>query len=689
MNPNRFLARGAVRWALLVLIVWVAAGLRFYQLGRESLWDGEIFTLLFAQYDWAKLVPSVAMFSAHPPLWFALSKASTVFGWNEMILRMPAALAGTLSVPALYVLGKRLFDARVALGGAVLLAISPLDVLFSQNARNYAFFVLLTILVVYGAYRAVETTARDQTPNASGGRDATAQSSWGRGFWGERDRARWWLLFGVAALAGLYTHYLFILPLAGTILAAALKLLNDAARQGGGWRAWRGWWGPALVAARPFLIALIAVALFYLPWVPTVGYAFVGRQLSRETLMEGDENAALSVQDVPRLLKDFSGAATWGLVLVCALAAVGAGWAWWTGRRDPKPRAALFWFGVALVLPVLVMVLLAPRRLPSKYLIFVLPAFLLLVSNGVIGLAAGSSRRLNLPRVAYALGGGLFVALAAATLPNLPYWNGTHTIFTGRGWTIVDEWAPWREVAASVTSRASPGDFVLFPDEARALTARSVVPYFDDAFYQRLYSAPPQGRIWWVSESKDAPTASAALVREEKTFGRLVVQEMARPARFAQVPFVNASFEDGFKGWDKPGDSALWSRDEADKVDGAASARVTLKRADFPTLRSTPFPVTTGKLYRVSAYVKNPTIGFYTTSPQMMVNFYNDRGGPPKRTRLATLLPSDHPGWTLMVNEGIVPPGAKTARLEFMYRDYAYTLGRTSWLDNIQVWLEQ
>src|SRR5581483_1873428 len=107
----------------------------------------------------------------------------------------------------------------------------------------------------------------------------------------------------------------FVLPLAGTVLGIALKLIQDAARQAGSWKSVGRWWGIALVSARPFLSALIAIVALYLPWTPTVGSAFLTRQLTREGGQDED-TAAFTVQDVPRLLKDFSGDATWGLVLM-------------------------------------------------------------------------------------------------------------------------------------------------------------------------------------------------------------------------------------------------------------------------------------------------------------------------------------------------------------------------------------
>lgn len=665
--------RRTVQWLVLIAAVLAATFLRFYQIGAQSLWDGEIFTLLFAQYDWKTLVPSVGAFSAHPPLWFIVSKLAIAGGWNETLLRAPAAFAGILAVPALYVLGKRLFNARVGLLGAVLIALSPIHVIFSQNARNYAFFVLLVILLIYSAVRAVTLSPPTQpSPPVPLPK-------------GEGSKRWWWVLFAFCGLAGLYTHYLFILPLMGTILAIVLKLVYEAIQRTGNWKNVRGWWGIALVSGRAFLIALIAIAALYLPWTPTVGSAFLGRQLTREEGHAEDDSAALTLQDAPRLLKDFSGSATWGLVLFTALAVVGVAWAW-----QSKKRAALFWFAVSLALPLLAMLLLAPRRLPAKYLIYVLPAYLLLVACAIEGIAQFFRTRLvKSDTGALAFSGVLLAVLLVATVPNMPYWKGTKTIFTSEGWTVVDDWKPWRDVAASVTSRAQPGDMILFPEEARALTARSVVPYFDNAFLGKIYSVPPQGRVWWVSEQQDVTNTPHAPLVSSNTFESVVVQEWQPTPKFREITVPNASLEDGFKQWTKSNIPAQWDHDEHFFVDGKASARVTLTKAQNTPMRSATFDVTPGKLYRVTAYVKNPTVGFYTVSPQLYVDFYNASNATPKRTRLPTLAPSDKPGWMLMVTDGIVPDDATTARIEFLFRDYALALNPTSWIDNVRVWVEE
>ena len=66
------------------------------------------------------------------------------------LVRLPAAVAGILAVPAMYWAGSELIGRRTALIGAFLLAISPAAVYYSQIARAYVLVVLFSSLS-YGA----------------------------------------------------------------------------------------------------------------------------------------------------------------------------------------------------------------------------------------------------------------------------------------------------------------------------------------------------------------------------------------------------------------------------------------------------------------------------------------------------------------------------------------------------------
>ena len=77
----------------------------------------------------------------HPPLWALLMHFwSTVVGESEAALRLPAAIAGTLLVPAVWSLVRYCWpqDRLLRLLAALFVSISPILILYSQEARMYA-----------------------------------------------------------------------------------------------------------------------------------------------------------------------------------------------------------------------------------------------------------------------------------------------------------------------------------------------------------------------------------------------------------------------------------------------------------------------------------------------------------------------------------------------------------------------
>ena len=73
-------------------------------------------------------------------------------------MRLPSIIAGTLAIPALYLLGRELYDRRTGLVAAAFGAASPLLIWYSQEARMYAFVEL------FGLLAAVDAAAGDPQP---------------------------------------------------------------------------------------------------------------------------------------------------------------------------------------------------------------------------------------------------------------------------------------------------------------------------------------------------------------------------------------------------------------------------------------------------------------------------------------------------------------------------------------------
>ena len=75
--------------------------------------------------------------------------STTVFGFQTWAVRLPAFLAGTLIIPAVYWLGKAMYDRYTGLLAAVLIAWWPIQVAYSNNARGYSLVALLTLVVFW------------------------------------------------------------------------------------------------------------------------------------------------------------------------------------------------------------------------------------------------------------------------------------------------------------------------------------------------------------------------------------------------------------------------------------------------------------------------------------------------------------------------------------------------------------
>jgi len=139
--------RLAAWWPLAGLVV-LAAGLRFTTLDLQSFWYDEAFTPVHVLHSslWATL-RSVTHTENTPPLWYLIAWLDArVLGSGELALRLPSALAGVATVPVAWAIGRELAGRRAGLIAAALVAVNPLFVWYSQEARAYALFVLTALL---------------------------------------------------------------------------------------------------------------------------------------------------------------------------------------------------------------------------------------------------------------------------------------------------------------------------------------------------------------------------------------------------------------------------------------------------------------------------------------------------------------------------------------------------------------
>jgi mannosyltransferase len=129
---------------LLLLAVTLLGGvLRFYAISQKGLWLDEAFSAWLGWHSLTEMWGWIALIDQHPPLYYTLLHLWMRLGDDAATLRMLSAAASTLTIPVIYMLGRRLAGQPTGLLAALVLAVSPFHVRFAQEARMYALLALV------------------------------------------------------------------------------------------------------------------------------------------------------------------------------------------------------------------------------------------------------------------------------------------------------------------------------------------------------------------------------------------------------------------------------------------------------------------------------------------------------------------------------------------------------------------
>lgn len=312
------------RSASLAVDVAIASGvallLGLFRLGAPSVWFDEAYT---------------AEATGRSPAWWLandqyhflydglLALWTSVAGASEWALRAPSVVGSMTAAALVVVLGRKLFDRRIALASGVFLAASPFVVKWSQQARSYTLLLALSLVATLVLIRALDRGTRSS-----------------------------WALYGMTYAAVVVGH-----AVAGILLAPAHLVLIAQRRE--------------RVLPHGPLAAVIVLAIA-VPWAATVAMRSTGQGAGMAWLQPPSPTV------VAQAVADVSGAAGLGIVL----AALGLALVWRTGRRD-----LAVWLGAWAATPValaLVMTAVTPVFL-DRYLIVAAPAFALLAGVAIVG----------------------------------------------------------------------------------------------------------------------------------------------------------------------------------------------------------------------------------------------------------------------------------------------------------------
>jgi mannosyltransferase len=165
----------------LFAIVALGAALRFATLDLQSYrYDEAVTVLRVLHSNLFDTISAVRVSESTPPLYYMTAWIwSSVLGTGEVALRSLSALAGTASIVVVYLAARALpLPRRAGLIAAAIVAVNPVLIWFSQDARAYALAFLLSSLAFLFFARARRSESR-------------------------RD-VGWWAAFSALAIA---THY--------------------------------------------------------------------------------------------------------------------------------------------------------------------------------------------------------------------------------------------------------------------------------------------------------------------------------------------------------------------------------------------------------------------------------------------------------------------------------------------------
>jgi mannosyltransferase len=377
-----------VRIAVISGITLLSAALRLLYLGKKSLWLDEIVSVSIARLDPAGFRNIVMSWELNEGLYYTLLRNWIHLGQGEFFIRLLSVLPAVAAVPFVYLLGRRLFSEKVAVIAALLLAVNAFDVRYAQEARGYSLFAFLVVLACWFFVRCLDA------PQEKGN----------------------WTGLVIALVLGIYAHFFAGLMLPVFWLAALLHKRDFP------WKRFLISSGIIAFLAIPALLFVAMKNRGQVGWVQPTTW-----------------------RDLYDLLTLLSGRGGLALLLMCGAALVLALVRMFRlpgkAGRPAIWGEAFVWMWLVMPVAMTVVVSILKPIFVTRYLLFCLPAFVLLVAAG-----------LSVIRPKWLLAMAV-VAMLALSLRGVGSYYRT-------GFDPPEQ--DWRGAVHYLLAQAQPGDAVLF-----------------------------------------------------------------------------------------------------------------------------------------------------------------------------------------------------------------------------------
>lgn len=237
-------------WRWLILVTLLAGGVRMVLLPLP-LGHDEAYTFVgFASRSLPALVSDYSLPNNHIFHSLLVHLSTGLLGVHPWSVRLPAFVAGVLTVPAVAFLGKRLYGRTSGLLAAGMLAGLPSSAMYAGNARGYSLYMLFSLVLFCLAVFLVQ----------------------------RRNRAGWLLVVITGAL-GFWTVPFMLYPFGGVLLWMLLLVLTGEGREAYGsvGKFVRYLVGAGLATAGLAVLFYAPVELWGTGWHSLMGNSFVQR----------------------------------------------------------------------------------------------------------------------------------------------------------------------------------------------------------------------------------------------------------------------------------------------------------------------------------------------------------------------------------------------------------------------------
>ncbi|CAB4597168.1 unannotated protein [freshwater metagenome] len=435
-----------------VAVVAIVIGIFTRFVTRSSLWLDEALSVNIAELPLGQLTDALKH-DGHPPLYYVVLHGwMNVFGTGDVAVRGLAGLFGLLTLPLIWILGRRKGGPVLAWVAVAVVSVSPFAVRYSNETRMYSLVILLVVI----GWLLVDDVV------------SLGKATIGR-FVG--------IAFVGAAL--LYSHYWSLWLLAALGITSLWKLVRSPDQSER--RSWRG-----------IAIALVVAGVVFVPWLPTMLYqaAHTGTPWAKASRPTSALSLVLADNGGGNYGEQTLVGAMFAMAMVLGLLGIAIDRR--TTALDLRTRPALrgaAWIGALTFAIGCVVSFASSSAFASRYSAVIFPMLALLAAAGCVCFA---SRWVRFGVVAIFCG---FLSIGA-------FWN------------VIFQRTELKAIADAVATSSLAGDIVVFCPDQLGPAGTRVMPSGLTLLSYPTYGDPKF--VDWVDygERNDAsdPTAFAARV---------------------------------------------------------------------------------------------------------------------------------------------------------------------------------